>query len=205
MEIHLENIGRRFNKEWIFKDIHFSFESGRSYAILGPNGSGKSTLMQILSAALNPSSGKISYRHQDKNIDPDDLYRYLSISAPYMELIEDFSLSEMIDFHFSIKSYAPGLDKQGLMDLCQFGPVRSRTLRFFSSGMKQRVKLLLSVCSDSPILFLDEPTSNLDAEGIAWYRDIVQRYRADRLLIVCSNQEHEYDFCDQLLRLSDYK
>ena len=78
-------------------------------------------------------------------------------------------------------------------------------IKYFSSGMKQRLKLALAFCSDTPMLMLDEPTSNLDKQGVEWYLGLVQQFAAGRLTIICSNQEHEYSFCTQHLDISDYK
>src|SRR5471030_1070991 len=203
--ISLENIGRRFNRDWIFRGIDLTFVSGKIYAILGPNGSGKSTLLQVLNGSLSPSAGTISYLYQDKSVEIEEVYQHLSLAAPYLELIEDFTLSEMIDFHFKFKNYAAGLNKNELIGLLDMPGNENKLIKYFSSGMKQRLKLALAFCSDTPLLMLDEPTSNLDAQGVDWYLNLVQKYALNRLTIICSNQEHEYNFCRHQLNISDYK
>ena len=205
MKITLKELGRRFNREWIFKDVNLSFRSNSSYAILGPNGSGKSTLLQVIASSLNPSSGTIDYSFEGRDIDPDLLYQYLSIAAPYIDLIEEFSLSEMIDFHFSFKRPLPDFNKEAIIRLLDLEKSKHKALRFFSSGMKQRTKLALAFCSDTPILLLDEPTSNLDIKGVDWYLSLVDAFSKNRLVIVCSNQEHEYGFCQRQIEITDYK
>jgi len=205
MKINLENIGRRFNREWIFRKVHYQFETGNSYAILGANGSGKSTLLQIIAGSLTPSEGRATYHNGQKNIEAESIYTYLGLSTPYLELIEEFSLAELADFHFSFKNYLEGVDKNTLIALLGFEKIRNKPIRQFSSGMKQRVKLALTLCADTPIILLDEPTANLDKQGVEWYLDLVNRFAAGRLLIVCSNQEHEYQFCDHQLQVMDYK
>ena len=203
--ISLEDIGRRFNRDWIFKNISYTFTSGNSYAILGSNGSGKSTLLQILNGSLGPSKGKITYQFNGKAMPTEAIYEHLSLAAPYLELIEDFSLNEMIDFHFKFKPLLPGTSKQDVIELLNLNTSANKLIKYFSSGMKQRLKLVLAFCSDTPILMLDEPISNLDTQGIDWYRDLVQKFAANRLTIVCSNQLHEYDFCRHQLNIADYK
>lgn len=205
MQIHLENIGRRFNREWIFKDIHFLFEAGNRYALLGPNGSGKSTLLQILAASLSPSSGKIKHINKGMLISSEDMYSYFSIAAPYMDLIEEFTLRELIDFQFSVKPAFPDLDADKLIRLLGMENAQNRLIRNFSSGMKQRVKLALAVATDAACLFLDEPTANMDAQGIEWYKGLIDEFLGNRLLIVCSNQPHEYEMCSEILNILDYK
>lgn len=205
MKIVLENIGRRFNKEWIFRQLNYTFEQGQSYAVLGPNGSGKSTLLQVIAGSLGPSEGKIQYEKAGKVLEAESVYTTISLAAPYLDLMEDFSLREMIDFHFKFKTPLPGIDNDKVIDILGLQHSADKAIRYFSSGMKQRTKLVLAVLSDVPILLLDEPTANFDTQGVQWYQELIRQYTSDRLLIVCSNQETEYHFCQHQLRLSDYK
>ena len=205
MNITLQNIGRRFNREWIFRGIDYTFTSGESYAILGSNGSGKSTLLQVLNGSLSPSAGTISYELDEKNITAEDVFVHLSLAAPYLELIEEFTLTEMIALHFKFKNYKAGMDTKAVIDLLAMDNSKNKLIKYFSSGMKQRLKLALAFCADTPLLMLDEPTSNLDAQGVDWYLDLVERFAKDRLTIVCSNQPHEYGFCGKQLSIADYK
>ena len=205
MNITLQNIGRRFNRDWIFRNIDYTFTSGETYAILGPNGSGKSTLLQVLNGSLAPSSGNISYSLNDQAIEAETVFKQLSLAAPYLELIEEFTLNEMTDFHFKFKPYRKGIDKEGLINLLNLEGGRHKLIKYFSSGMKQRLKLALAFCSDTPMLMLDEPTSNLDSQGVYWYLNLVQQFAADLRAMICSNQQHEYSFCRHQLKISDYK
>jgi ABC-type multidrug transport system ATPase subunit len=205
MTITLQNIGRRFNRDWIFRGVDHTFTIGNSYAILGPNGSGKSTLLQVLNGSLSPSEGKVSYTFDGKDVPVENIFQQLSLAAPYMELIEEFTLREMIQFHFKFKGYKPGMDTEAVTELLGLEAHRNKLIKYFSSGMKQRLKLALAFCSDTPILMLDEPTSNLDTQGADWYLSLVEQYAKNRLTIICSNQEHEYAFCGEQLKISDYK
>jgi ABC-type multidrug transport system ATPase subunit len=205
MKITLQNIGRRFNREWIFREVDYVFESDGTYAVLGANGSGKSTLLQVLNGSLVPSAGEIKYFNGQQEVDAGDIFNYLSLAAPYLELIEEFSLNEMIDFHFKFKTFKPGIDKSGVTDILNLEGSGNKLIRYFSSGMKQRLKLALAFCADTPLLMLDEPTSNLDTQGIDWYLNLVEKFSQNRLTIVCSNQEHEYSFCKNRLNIADYK
>lgn len=204
MKIALNNVGRRFNKEWIFRNLSTEFISGNSYAILGPNGSGKSTLLSVLTGSLTPSEGEISFSSV-KEIGIENIYKYISLAAPYLELIETFTLTEIIDFHFKFKNFAQGIDAKSLIALLGLEKSANKEIKYFSSGMKQRTKLALACCSESPILFLDEPTSNLDVQGVDWYRELVKNFTKDRLTIIGSNQIHEYEFCDKKIQISEFK
>ena len=205
MKIILEHIGRRFNREWIFRNINYEFESGSSYAVLGSNGAGKSTLLQVISGSLSSSEGKISYLHGDTNIDQEKVYIQQSMVAPYFELIEEFTLTELIDFHFRFKKYRQGLNRKGVIELLGLKNAEFKAIKYFSSGMKQRVKLALAFCSDTAMLLLDEPASNLDQQGLDWYLSLASTFSSDRLLIICSNQEQEYSFCSHQINIADYK
>jgi len=205
MKITLQNIGRRFNRDWIFRNVDYEFVFGETYAILGPNGSGKSTLLSVLNGSLSPSIGTIAYSADGKTIEAAEVFNQLSLAAPYLELIEEFTLTEMIDFHFRFKARKGGIDNEGVINLLDMEASKNKVIKYFSSGMKQRLKLALAFCSDTPMLMLDEPTSNLDSQGVNWYLNLVEQFAANRLTVICSNQEHEYSFCKHRLNISDYK
>lgn len=205
MKINLEHIGRRFNREWIFRDVNYVFESGSSYAVLGANGAGKSTILQVISGSLSSSEGTISYSKDGVLLNPENVFEHLSMAAPYLELIEEFSLRELIDFHFRFKKYRSGLDRDLMIELMGLKHSEHKAIKNFSSGMKQRVKLGLAFCSDTEMVLLDEPASNLDQQGLEWYLSLVEKYTEDRILIICSNQLQEYSFCKNQLNVADYK
>ncbi|TAF43376.1 MAG: ATP-binding cassette domain-containing protein [Sphingobacteriales bacterium] len=204
MEICLQNIGRRFNREWIFRTINYTFRQDKKYAILGKNGSGKSTLLKVISGCLSPSEGEIIYTLDNQIIAAENYYLHLTLAAPYLELMEEFSLNEVLDFHFKFKKRAQNIDNQDVVSLLGMQKNQHKAIKYFSSGMKQRVKLALAFCTETPILLLDEPTSNLDTEGLQWYLNMVQKFSHNRLTIVCSNQPAEYQFCDAQLNVSQY-
>jgi len=205
MKINLEHIGRRFNREWIFRDVNYVFESGISYAILGANGAGKSTILQVISGSLSSSEGIISYSNDGTLLNPENVFEHLSFAAPYLELIEEFTLTELIDFHFRFKKYRSGLNRDLLIELIGLKHSEHKAIKNFSSGMKQRVKLALAFCSDTEMILLDEPSSNLDQQGLEWYLSLTEHYSSDRILIICSNQIQEYSFCKEQLNIADYK
>ncbi|WP_432712622.1 ABC transporter ATP-binding protein [Pedobacter sp.] len=204
MIIDVKNAGRRFNQEWIFRNFNYQFKTGGSYAILGPNGSGKSTLLSVLMGNLSPSEGDTTYK-DTQDIPVADFYRYISFAAPYLDLIEEFTLEETIKFHFQFKDLPQGMTLNKVLDRLGLAKAQDKALKYFSSGMKQRTKLALACCSATPVLLLDEPTSNLDIQGVDWYQQLIQDYSKDKLVIVCSNQEVEYSFCAERIQVNDYK
>ena len=202
MEILLDQVGKRFNFNWIFNKVDLQIKAGEHKAIIGSNGSGKSTFLQILAGAQVPSDGKISWKLNGTSISDEQIYQYVSIASPYLELIEDFTLKEHIDFHFSVKAPLKGLDAALIASRTGLKHVLNRRVSYFSSGMKQRLKLALAILSDTPLLLLDEPLSNLDKKAGCWYADLISDFGTGRTIIVCSNsQQDEYAFCTSVLNM----
>lgn len=200
-QISLIDAGKRFNKDWIFQSLNVAFEQGQHYAIIGNNGSGKSTLLQTLSGYTTLSKGSIEWN----NADSQTAYDQISIAAPYLELVEELTTIEHFKFHATFKSLVDTLSIQEMIQLIGLENATHKQIRYFSSGMKQRLKLALAIFSTSPILLLDEPCSNLDKEGYALYKELIQKYAMHKLIIVGSNDPEEYAFCTQQINLMDYK
>lgn len=211
MTISLIDTGRRFNREWIFRHLTVQFFQGEAYAITGPNGSGKSTLLQVIAGALSPSEGNIQYVKKgetsasDSLINQENLFPHLSIAAPYLDLIEEMTLIEFLTFHHQFKPFLPVVTIPEIIALVGLEKAAHKQIRYFSSGMKQRVKLLQAIFSNTPILLLDEPCTNLDAEGVALYHRLISQFCSNRLLIVSSNDQAEYSFCKEQISISDFK
>lgn len=191
MIIRTDHLAKRFNRDWIIKDFDYTFESGKMYAVTGPNGCGKSTLLQMLWGQMPPSNGTIQYQDNEVVIGGEDIFSKVSIAAPYMELIDEFTLQEAVSFHFRFKKQTPGLTTEAIIENMQLTDARDKLISNFSSGMKQRLKLALAFYSDTPVLFLDEPTTNLDRKAWKWYRDHLSN-AVSRLIIIASNQDDEY-------------
>ncbi|MDQ3108709.1 MAG: ATP-binding cassette domain-containing protein [Bacteroidota bacterium] len=206
MKIQLQNTGKKFGREWIFRELNYSFTEESPVVISGSNGSGKSTLLQVISGNTMESEGKLIYSHEGKIIPQDELYKYISYAAPYLELMEDFTLSESISFHHKFKSWSNGLTDKNVLELSGLAHAHAKQLKNFSSGMKQRVRLLLAILSDTPLLLLDEPCSNLDATAMEWYGELIRGHGLNRTIIVCSNQvKQEHFFCTAELKIEDFK
>lgn len=205
MRIKAEKLGKRFNREWIFRNLDYTFEGGNTYAITGPNGSGKSTLLHVLWGQVPQSAGTLSYANAKGPLEIEEVYQHISIAAPYMELIEEFTLREIIAFHYKFKKLRTGLTPEGILEKMELAHARSKTLSNFSSGMKQRVKLALAFYSETPLIFLDEPTTNLDKKSVAWYADHLAALPRETLIVIASNQESEYPATATKLDLLSFK
>ncbi|MEL6972490.1 MAG: ABC transporter ATP-binding protein [Bacteroidota bacterium] len=205
MRIKLSGVGKRYRREWILRQIDLDFQEGGRYGITGPNGSGKSTLLKMLSGHLTPTRGKIEFTHQAKAVEIGQVYNHLAYAAPYIELIEEFTLEEAIRFHQRFRPLLPGLTIELLIDRLGLKRARSRPIAQFSSGMKQRVKLALACCTAADYLLLDEPTTNLDEQGISWYQQLLQDFAGDRLLIIASNVADDYQICPTVIDVVGFK
>lgn len=208
LEIFLENAGKRFNRDWIFRNVNFRFTSG-GYAIVGNNGSGKSTLLQCISGVTNLNTGSCTWQMPDgsrENTRSSELiYTHFSIAAPYLDLIEEMTAKEFLTFHQSFKPFLDGCTPVNILEEVQLSDAADKQIRFFSSGMKQRLKLAQAIFSQAPVLLLDEPCTNLDQTGFELYKYLIQKYTAQKLVIVSSNDENEYGFCQEKIDIRDFK
>ncbi|MBK8609851.1 MAG: ABC transporter ATP-binding protein [Chitinophagaceae bacterium] len=203
--VRLFNVGKRFNREWIFRRFNHEFVTGKNYAITGPNGSGKSTLLQVIAGATLHNEGTVEYHTGQTKTTDEKQYSYISIAAPYLELIEEMTAKEMLDFHSKFKPLIQSLTIEEMLTVVGLETAINKQIRYFSSGMKQRLKLAQAFFSNTPILLLDEPTTNLDADGIALYQNLINHYTKNKLVIVSSNVKQEYDFCEEVIEIGDYK
>ncbi len=203
MQITLNNTGKRFNRDWIFRGFNYAFTAPKKYAITGSNGSGKSTLLQVIAGSLTFSEGTINVTSGQQKIKDENLFQHISIAAPYLELIEEMTALEFLSFHESFKPLS--INKTEALLIVQLEKAANKQIRYYSSGMKQRLKLAQAFFCQSPVLLLDEPTTNLDAEGIALYQQLIKNHTSNKLVIISSNDQQEYNFCDEVIAIGDYK
>jgi ABC-type multidrug transport system ATPase subunit len=211
MTISLSDAGKRYNRDWIFRHLTYTFEAGKSYAITGPNGSGKSTLLQAIGGALHLNEGSIQFAVDSQQstvhrlIASENFYSFVSICAPYLEVVEEMTVKEFLEFHSQFKPFLSSVTIENIISIVGPEKAVSKQIRYYSSGMKQRVKLAQCIFSDVPIVLLDEPCTNLDAEGVALYQKLINEYCKKRLVLVSSNDEVEFGFCDERVNIMSYK
>jgi ABC-type multidrug transport system ATPase subunit len=215
VNITLKDIGKKFNREWIFRNLNAEIRASDKLVILGGNGSGKSTLLQLISGYITPNEGILSYSSfegsdsagaEEKKIDPEKIKDHISFASPYIQLIEDFTAPELISHLRLYKPFVNDFSDAQILEIAQLTHAKNKFIRQYSSGMKQRLKLAVAILADTPVLLLDEPLSNLDKNGGDWYKEMVKQYGANRTVIVCSNAiSDEYFFCDRQLNVMEYK
>lgn len=205
MKINLTKLGKRYNRDWIFRNLDFQFDDGKHYAITGPNGSGKSTLLQIISGSSIYNEGTIDYFENENPFSSEKIFEKISFAAPYLDMIEEMTLTEFFSFHDKMKGWITTADTKEIIFLSSLENAAHKQIRYFSSGMKQRAKLAQAIFSNTPIVLLDEPLTNLDEEGVSLYYNLVEKYCKNRLLIISSNDKKEYSFCDEIIDVRNYK
>ena len=205
MRIILSDTGKRFNRDWIFRHLDYEFLPGHSYAITGTNGSGKSTLLQVLAGSMAISEGKLEWKTGSQDIDADNIFKSLAIVAPYLELIEEMTAAEFLQFHHQFKRLLPDISITEIIALIGLEKSATKQIRYYSSGMKQRLKLAQAIFSDVPLLLLDEPCTNLDTSGYDLYHNLISTYAKGKTVIVSSNDVNEYSFCEEVISIMEYK
>jgi ABC-type multidrug transport system ATPase subunit len=203
VQISLVNTGKRYNREWIFRHVDYTFFTGKKYAITGPNGSGKSTLLLVVAGSLMHNEGTMQMTNEAGIVPEEHQHKHVSIAAPYLELVEELTAIEFLAFHAQFKTLTVPFKE--ILSIVNLEKAANKQLRYYSSGMKQRLKLAQAFFSGSPLLLLDEPATNLDTEGIDLYRRLIKDHTQNKLVIISSNDKQEYDFCDELIEITKYK
>ncbi len=204
--IQVTNAGKKFGREWIFRKVDLEIRPSEKVVIMGLNGSGKSTLLQAMTGYLTLNEGSVSYITNQQKIDNEQQYKFISLASPYLELVEDFTLQEQIEHVHNYKPFLNNLSIAQIIELSGLTAHKNKFIKLFSSGMRQRLKLTLAILADAPLLFLDEPTTNLDATVIDWYKNMIATYAMHKTIIVCSNSiKDEYGFCERVITMEDFK
>ncbi len=205
MELRCTSLGKRYNRHWVFKNLNADFTQGAVIGITGNNGSGKSTLLKVLAGYERFSEGSYAIRSNGQTFGEENLYQQVALCTPYQSLYEDFTLQEHFGLHRSLKKMRVN-DFKEFADLIALDNIFRKPLKQYSSGMRQRVKLALAILSDTPLLFLDEPVSNLDARSVNWFQELLKQYVSDRVVFVASNLNVEETFlCNRFIRIEDLK
>jgi ABC-type multidrug transport system ATPase subunit len=205
MEIKVQQLSKRYNRDWIFKDFNFHFTKGNTYAITGPNGSGKSTLLQVLWGQIPSTKGTIVYTSEFGNIDLNTLHQHVAIATPYMDLPEALTLEEAVKFHYSFKQIRSNYSIGDLLEVMQLSHAKGKFIHQFSSGMKQRLKLGLCILSQADFVFLDEPGTNLDNSALKWFHNLLIEIQNEAVFIIASNLSSDFPVISQEINLLSLK
>ncbi|MCP9237738.1 ATP-binding cassette domain-containing protein [Lewinella sp. JB7] len=195
LRIELREVSKKFGREWVLRKINATYTSGTVYGVRGRNGSGKSTLLRLLAGQLSPSRGAVVHTLAGEPVSTADVYRYVSWTGPYLEMVEELTIIELLRFHFTLKSAVDGLRPRDICRRIELDKFRDRPLSDCSSGMRQRVMLATGLYADTPLLLLDEPTVTLDRPAADWFFGELARFGPNRLTIIASNDPRDLVSC----------
>lgn len=201
MDLSIQKLSKAFNQKQIFQDLSFNVKEGCRFAITGSNGSGKSTLLKILSGGMLPSSGKIHFMINGNEIPEQEVFRHVHFVAPYNSVIEELTMKELFQLHKRLGLLTGFANFKEWLSLMEYSFNPDQSIKSYSSGMKQRVKLGLSMPDDRPLILLDEPTSNLDAQGKAWFFKLMSQVSSAKTIVIASNDEAEISCCKESINL----
>lgn len=206
-ELILTDIEKKFVTKTIFKKVNLNLKNGSSLALTGRNGSGKSTLIKIIAGLLAATKGKCTLNINGNKTDKEHLYRYTGFVAPYLNLYDELSAYENLEFFTVMKSNGKKADKEYISSLLERVNLYNRRFDFvkdFSSGMKQRLKLAFSIINSPPLLLMDEPRTNLDTYGIDIAYGIIEEQIKQGILILATNEIEDTAMCAQSLNIEEY-
>lgn len=204
MKLIADNLSKVFSDSTIFKDISFEISAGQCLAITGRNGSGKTTLIRVLSQLILPSKGKLSLYKNSSIIQKENYFKYIGLVGPYLELYQDLTAYENLTFFARMKEIS-NFDKRinNLMEMIGLAGRENDLVKTYSSGMKQRLKYVFALLSEPEILFVDEPRSNLDEQGIQTVYNIFKTQTKDKLLILATNDVDDLQFANMRINLNE--
>ncbi len=201
--LKITDVSKEFSRRLIFRGISFSLGGGDSLAITGRNGSGKSTLVKVICGLLSPTRGKVEYMNDGNTLPVEEVRNCIGLVSPYLQLYDEFTGIENLELLSKIRLDDP-LDRsrmQELLSLVGLWDRRNDFVRAYSSGMKQRLKYAFAVLHEPAVLILDEPTSNLDDDGIEMVKGVVGRQKRSSILIVATNDAEEAAWCSAKVEL----
>ncbi len=194
------SLSKSYGRTRVFENVSFSIATGASAAFTGPNGSGKSTLCDIAAGIRRPDRGTISHSLNGAPLQDESLLRVTGLAAPRVNPYDELTGMENVRFAARVRGADP-LAAAPLFEFFGLARHRDKLLRHYSSGMRQRLKLILSVLHDPALLILDEPGANLDDEGRWKLAEFIERIRARTALIIATNDRDEASLCSSEVRL----
>jgi ABC-type multidrug transport system ATPase subunit len=202
MDLSIQKLSKTFNQRTVFHELSFSVPSGARFAITGSNGSGKSTLLKILSGGMLSTSGTVQYELNQVEMNPERIYKYVHVVAPYNTVVEELTLPELFTFHKDLQTLSMFDRYKDWIDRIEYKFDPEARIKTFSSGMKQRIKLGIAMLDNRPLILVDEPTTNLDIQGKEWFFRLAANLSTHQTLVIASNDSEEIACCQQRLDLN---
>ncbi|OPZ63763.1 MAG: putative ABC transporter ATP-binding protein YxlF [Firmicutes bacterium ADurb.Bin506] len=201
-ELSLDQVSRTFGSRRALKPLTASVSTGQVMVVTGPNGSGKSTLLKIVARLMRPTSGRVTWRSDGKELGIEASRTLLGMVSPDLTLYDELTAIENLAFFSRVRGVA-GTRASSERILAELGLAGrgDDLVGAFSSGMKQRLKFAFALMHRPRLLLLDEPTSNLDEQGVLMVRGLIEAARNDTCIVIATNEPEEVLWGDFVIKL----
>jgi heme exporter protein A len=202
LKLIISNLSHSFDEREVFKSINFAFDGAR-LAVTGQNGSGKSTLLKIMTGLLTPTGGEFAFEIDGVKLDHDSIRDFAGLAAPDINLYNELTVRENLRFLAAARgckcNISNVLSEVGLLDR-ENDPIGD-----LSTGLRRRACIAAALLHDPSILLLDEPSTNLDENGIEMLHEVIERQSQKGIVVLATNDPNEAALCDERLGLGACK
>ena len=191
LQITLNQISHTYSERKVFDGVNLSLKSGARLLVRGSNGSGKTTLLKILAGLLTPSSGTLEIK-EDGQVEKDAWSRrWIGYLSPELTLYEELSSLENLDFFARMRGLPADVGGQTLLERVGLGDRMNDPVGTLSTGLRQRAKLAFALQPEPKLLLLDEPGSNLDADGRNLLDTVLEAADTRSIVVLATNEGGE--------------
>ena len=192
--IEIEHLTRRFGDVTAVDRLTLTIAEGEVFGLLGPNGAGKTTTIRMLAGLIGKTSGeaRVAGCRVGDQAAARKLRGLVGLMPEEAGLYPDLSAARTLDFFGRLYQVPRGTRAERterLLTMLDLWDRRDARVRTFSKGMKQRLTIARALINDPPVLFLDEPTANLDPEGAKTVRDFLLRLKREKRTILLNTHQ----------------
>jgi len=201
INIGADSVTKRFGAHLLFRDLTFNVSPGETFYITGANGAGKSTLLQIIAGIQKPYSGRVVWNKNNVTITLENYLKYTGFTGPQVNPYDMLTAVENIEFVSGSGADAGKISS--LLQLFGIHKERNRPVKYYSSGMKQRLKIICAIVNDPPVILLDEPGSSLDTKGKDILYSTIEKINPGKTIIIATNEQDEINLCKKGIVLDE--
>ena len=198
--ISVQNLTKSFKDNQVLKGVNFTVHKGSIFALLGSNGAGKTTTIKILSTLSKADGGKAEIYGHDVAKEPAQVRRHISLTGQFAALDENLTGRENLQTIGALRHLSnvnQRADK--LLEDFRLTSAAKKLVSQYSGGMRRRLDIAMSMMGDSPVVFLDEPTTGLDPQNRLAMWEIVKSMANAGTTILLTTQ-----YLDEAESLADY-
>ncbi len=205
IKITINKLTKRFGKTPVFSGVDMDCQLPGIYGVSGNNGAGKTTFLKIIAGVMKPTSGEVLIKINDYKILAERTYRHTAFAAPYLNLYDEFSAEENLRLTAGLRSEKYDSKRaEYLLHKVSLYSKKNELLKNYSSGMKQKVKLINSLLAESLLIIWDEPFTNMDSEGKEAVTALIRPEAEKKIILIASNREDELALCGSVLDLNSF-